>query len=114
MSPLHHPEHRSGSAEQPDQPSLDFLMPAALEADSLAEFLEQAYTADSHLAFEMNLEAVGLLSTLEQIGMLPPREGSEERENVLRQLYVGALLAHLEHNLLISPILMFYPLEQET
>lgn len=70
-------------------------------------FLSQEYSGLSPLDFKENLKAQGWLSRLEQSGVLPPETDPQARESVLRQLYLGAVLAHLEPNLLVSPVLMF-------
>jgi hypothetical protein len=115
MSPEYHLEGQAQGGTEPAQTdfggprekSLGTQTEPAIEA--LTEFLRQEYKELSHLDFERNLEATELLSSLEQAGIVPAREASEEREKVLRQLYLGAVLAHTEHNLLTSPILMFSP-----
>ncbi len=115
MCPEYHLEGQAQGGPEPAQ--TDFGEPreenlgAQTEPviEALTEFLRQEYKELSHLDFERNLEATGLLSSLERAGIVPTREASEEREKVLRQLCLGVVLAHTEHNLLTSPILMFSP-----
>ena len=64
--------------------------------------------------FEENLKSSGWLSRLERLGILSPREDIERRQDTLRHLYIGTVLAQLEPNLLISPILIFSSTDRET
>ncbi len=113
MPPEYHVEGKAHSGSESDQTDFGGSRENNLGAqpepgvEALAEILNQEYKDLSHLDFERNLKATGMLSSLEQAGIVPTREALAEREQVLRQLYLGAVLANLDHNLLISPILMF-------
>jgi hypothetical protein len=113
MTPEYHFEGQAYSESEPDQDDFGGPRERSLEAqaepgiEALTEILSQEYKDLSHLDFERNLQTTGLLSSLKQAGIVPTREALAEREKVLKQPYLGAVLAHLDHNLLISPILMF-------
>ncbi len=79
--------------------------------DAIAEFLHQEYVGLGYQDFAANLEAHGLLSPLEQTGILSNAADPQQREATFRQLYLGVVLAHLKPDLLISPTLMFSPTE---
>jgi hypothetical protein len=117
MSPEYHVEGQAHYGSEPDP--IDFGGPREKNlgaqpepgVEALAEILNREYKDLSHLDFERNLKATGMLASLERAGLVPTREALAEREQVLKQLYLGAVLAHLDHNLLMSPIVMFSPVD---